>query len=207
MQSNTIHSNAHTAVSVNPPLSEKQNSQQPWNDNTPEIQEYIRKIQEEEDIFNKALFAEFLRNKGIKTKVIAERLQLSPSYISNLLRLLKLPPLIRDGYYSGTINPTHLFIISRLKTEKDMVDAYEQTLAGNLSTADVEALVRKALYGISTTGNHVGDDVKNAIEQKYSEIDDAIKTRVIQTRVKAKVIIEARGNLSSTSAILKKLAE
>lgn len=172
------------------------------------LDEYIQRIQLEDDLFSKARLLEFLvRKKGYSIKSIAQYLGLSSSYICNLLRILKTPELIRDGYYAELISMTHLSVLSRLNNEADMVAVYEEILAQNLSTTDLEEKVRDILHGIKTEGEFLDDDTRQQIKQKFESIDERINAKIVQTRIKAKIILEVKGNLTETSDILRKVLD
>jgi ParB family transcriptional regulator, chromosome partitioning protein len=167
------------------------------------LDEYIQRVQLEEDIFSKARLLEFLvRKKGFKINLIAQYLELSSSYVCNLLRILKLPELIRDGYYSKVVTMTHLCILARLHNETDMISLYEEILSKNLSTYQLEERVRTILHHIDTTGDQVDDTVKEAIERALHEKYAGVNVRIVQTRIKAKISIELKGNLHETSHFL-----
>lgn len=164
---------------------------------------YIQRIQLEEDLFSKARLLEFLvRKKGFKIKLIAQYLELSSSYVCNLLRILKLPELIRDGYYSKVVSMTHLCILARLHTEMDMIALYEEILSKNLSTYQLEERVRTILHHIDTTGDQVDDRVPEAIKKALHERYEGADVKIVQTRIKAKISIEVKGNLHETSKFL-----
>lgn len=167
------------------------------------LDEYIQRIQLEEDIFSKARLLEFLvHKKGFKIKLIAQYLELSSSYICNLLRLLKLPELIRDGYYSHMVTMTHLCVLARLHNEKDMIAVYEETLSKSLSTYQLEERVRQILHNIDTTGNQADSTVKEGIINSLQEKYTGLQVKVVQTRIKTKVILELKGNLEQTTSFL-----
>lgn len=167
------------------------------------LDEYIQRIQLEEDIFSKARLLEFLvYKKGFKIKLIAQYLELSSSYVCNLLRLLKLPELIRDGYYSKMVSMTHLCVLARLQSEKDMIAVYEETLSKNLSTYQLEERVRLNLHNIDTKGEQADKAVTDTIVSKLQETFSDVQVKVVQTRIKAKIILELKGNLEQTTAFL-----
>lgn len=169
--------------------------------------EYIQRISEEQDIFSKARLLEFLtKGKRYKVKDVAEHLGLSSSYICNLLRILKLPELIRDGYYTQLVSPTHLFVLSRLKTQDDMIMVYEEILSQSMSTTQLEARVREVLYGLKTEGKHLDAEVIKDVEDMFLDLNKSMNVNIIQTRVKAKITLEIPGSLKETSLALKKLS-
>lgn len=169
-----------------------------------EIQLLIDKVKNEQNPFEKAKLILFLRDeKQIPLHTISERTSIKPSYMSHILRLLRLPPLIVDGYSSESIPVSHLFIISRLHDVNDMLEVYEKVLSDNLTSQKTEELVREKLYGLKTVGEYL----------TKSEIDSFLKNpnlkenkaKIIQTRTKGKLVLEVEGNLISTTKELQRL--
>jgi len=167
----------------------------------------IQQVQNESNVLVKAQLLKDIQNQyNVPLNSLAKSLHLSPTYISHYLRLLKLPETIIDGYYSQSISKTHLYIISRLRNVEDMVDIYEQVLTNNLTTLQTEEMVREKLYSVNSQGERASEDIVKKITNKFSGLDKDLSTKVIQTRVKTKVILEVRGNLEKTTEILGKLA-
>ena len=175
---------------------------------TLDLDSYILHIQHENDIFAKAqLLDTLIKQHHVPIKDIALRLKLSSSYVCNVVRILKLPDLVRDGYYSGLVTPTHLFIIARLHTEKDCIDMYEMVLQQNMSTSALEEHVRSVLYNVSSEGRHVSDVTKNVLTTALQRLDGRLKVKIIQSRIRAKIVIEMPGGLVESSQVIEKLAE
>ena len=165
-----------------------------------EIDDLITSIKEEPDIFSKASqIANILKEKKLKIIVLSKELNLTSSYICHLLRLNKLPEIIIDSYYSKSINISHLFILSRINNQQKMLAAFEEILKRSLTVIQTEELVREYLYGIKTKGNHLRIKVKEEMIKKILEKYPEMKIKIVQTRVKGKVIIETKGNLTKTS--------
>ncbi len=170
---------------------------------TDDYKERIRLIKAENDPFKKAeMLSKLHREDDIKVKDIAKDLSVSPSYVCNYQRLLRIPFLIRDGYYSEMISTTHLFVIARLASEEDMISVYEETLEKALPTQLTEELVRTRLHGIKGKGEYLSHDHIQEITEAIQSIHDDMHVKIVQTRLRAKVIIETKGNLEETSAVL-----
>ena len=171
-----------------------------------ELEKILNRIQNEEDPFTKAkLIYSIKLDKQVTLRVLSAKIKLKPSYVSHILRLLKLPPLIVDGYYSQLTTLSHLFILSRLHDEKEMISLYEKILSENLTSLQTEELVREKLYSVKSGGSR--------LEKK--EIDDFLssmnagerKVKIIQSRTKGKLILEIDGDLIKTSEELRKIME
>lgn len=171
-----------------------------------DLDAYISRIQREDDIFAKAqLFHILIDEYKVPIKEIARQLKLSSSYVCNIIRILRLPDLVRDGYYSGLVTPTHLFIIARLKNETDIINMYEMVLQQNFSTSALEEQVRSVLYNISSDGEHIQDSTKSDLTMALEAIDPHLRVKVIQSRIRAKIIIEMDGGLTQSSPIIEKI--
>lgn len=170
-----------------------------------EINKLYDEFNNEKDHFKKSnLLHKLTKEYNLKLAEISKNIDLSPSYISHIMRLKKLPDLIIDGYYSNQISITHLYIISRLLEVKDMIQIYEKVLTNNLTTLETDDLVRQKLYGVKSEGNYLLEADKNIIIEKLNNILSG-KIKIIQTRVKSKIIIELKGSLKETSDKIKKL--
>lgn len=167
----------------------------------------FEKIEEEKDPVAKARLINFLtKEKNIKLKEIAQALGTTSSYLCHLLRLLRLPEIVIDGYYTKTVSLTHLFVISRLKDQKEVVGAYEQCLRRNLTVYQLEEYIREKLYGIKTADQRVEERTKSDITQKFKRLDKDLNVTITQTRIQAKVIFKTKGNFKKTGEFLNKLA-
>lgn len=170
-----------------------------------EVNSIIEEIKNETDFFKKAKLILFLKKeKQIPLGQISKRVNLKPSYISHILRLNRLPELILDGYYADLISVSHLFIISRLRNEKDMIALYERILGHDMTTLQTDEEVRAVLYKVRDEGFHIPrQEIDDFIEFMRNQFQ--IDVKVIQTRIKGKIILEVKGNLSKTSSALRKI--
>lgn len=166
----------------------------------------ITQIKEEKDFFQKAKLIKYLQaEKEVSLKHIAYLLDLKPSHLSHILRLLKLPMIVIDGYYSKMVSISHLFTLARLKTESDMLDVYEMIMTKNLTSPQTEEIVRKKLYGIASPKIRLTDAELAAFTKEMSELYPKVKLKLIQTRIMGKMTLELRGDTKETTALLKEL--
>jgi len=171
-----------------------------------EEEKYVEQIKKETDVFIKARLLNFLKKeKGWRVIDLSQRLNLKPSYICHLLRLNRLPEIVVDGYYNKMISKSHLFVLSRLPSEKEMIKVYELILEKNLDVSKTENLVREIVYQIKNEGDYLSLEEKEDLIKKIESLEENIKAKVIQTRVKSKLIIEIKGSLKKTSKILRKI--
>ena len=167
----------------------------------------IQRIQEEPNLFAKAqLIREAKEGYDIPVTLIAQKLHCSAASVCHLERLLRLPDTVIDGYYAQLLSQTHLFIISRLDNPVAITEAYERILTDNLTTAQTEELVRTKKFGIDTAGNRVDDTTTSQIKKQFRDLNRDTSVKVVQSRVKAKIIVEVKGDLNKTTEFLEKLA-
>lgn len=170
------------------------------------MDEIFEKFKKEKDIFNKARIIKFLiEEKNLPIKVIAQKIGLSSSYICHLERILKLPEVIVDGYYSKLISISHLFLLSRINDENKLIQIYEQVLANNLTLAQTDDLIRESLYQIKNRGDYLKKEEKDDLVKKFSNKYKNVDIKISQTRTKGKIIIEIKDNLEKTSKLIKRL--
>src|SRR3989338_1720136 len=165
----------------------------------------IYQLTTEHDIFKKARVVDVLRTEyDLRLPEIASHINKLPSYISHVHRLLRLPQLVVDGYYSKQISATHLMILSRLQTTAEIEEAYEEVLTNNLTSTQTELVVRRMKYDVESDSKNISPD-----ELKKTEIllQDKLqgKVRILQSQVRSKIVIERRGPASQTSAFIREI--
>lgn len=169
-------------------------------------EEFFLRIKKEPDFFQKAKLIYYLRkNQEIRIKEIADAVGMQSSYISHILRLLKLPDIIVDGYYSKQVSISHLFILARLHNQQQMMTAYETILSKNLTSAQTEHLIRKILYNITPKSDLISEEEQNIFLEKMKILYEDVDVKVIQSRIAGKIILEMKGDSKKTSKILREL--
>lgn len=169
------------------------------------VDELIDKLKKSNDFFYKAKVLIFLKkDKQISNKELSKITNIKPSYLCHILRLNRLPELVVDSYYSNLVSISHLFILSRLKEQKQMIATFEKILKNNLTVGQTEYLIREILYGVKSDGKYfVDEEIMNKIKEINQNNNVSIK--IVQSRVKSKIIIEMLGSLAKTSPLLKEL--
>lgn len=82
-----------------------------------------------------------LNDGGLTQEKLAKILGLSRPYITNTIRLLKLPDEVRDSVVKGDISQGHARAIAALKDEKQQIKLARKVLARGLSVRETEAAV------------------------------------------------------------------
>ncbi|KXK12304.1 MAG: Nucleoid occlusion protein [Microgenomates bacterium OLB23] len=129
-------------------------------------------LRDEHDPIKKAhALKELHDTHDIAYSYIAKELEVSPAYVSSYIRLLRLPELVLDGYYTNTISLTHLFILARVKDKEQIVTLYENILTHGMSALELDEAVRNILHGTVSEGEPVHSSAIRAIEQKIKHIN------------------------------------
>jgi ParB family chromosome partitioning protein len=155
-------------------------------------------------------FQRLIEEFGLAVTEIAKRVGKSESYVSNTMRLLGLPDAIKDGIVSGAITEGHARAIAGLGDVKLMVEAYKTILSENASVRRAEDLARrmKATKEKSTT-NKVerihSDELDTMAKDMAQSVNGLVK--ITQSKIEARVVFVIRGNLETTSTVLKKIRE
>jgi ParB family chromosome partitioning protein len=166
----------------------------------------IEKLKLEKDIFSKAKLVRFLlKEKDIKVMDLAAKLSLTSSYICHLNRLNEIPEIIIDGYYSNLVNISHLFILSRIKDKKKMLEIYEKILSDNLTIRQTDDLISELIHQVKASGKYLIPEEKFKLKEDLEKRFPNMKTSITQTRSRTKINLELKGSLEETSAKTKKI--
>jgi len=170
-------------------------------------EELLSKLKLEDDIIRKARLIELLyRDKALSFKEISANIGRHPSYISHIIRLLKIPQLVVDGYYSGSVSATHLLIISRLQNEQQIIEAYEEILKNDLTAGQAEMLIRQLKFDVNSD-DHLTSPKQLNLKAKKLQNQLEGRVRILQSRVRAKIIIEHRGTTLETTEFIDKIVD
>jgi len=155
-------------------------------------------------------FQRLVEEFGLFVGEIAKRVGKSESYVSNTMRLLGLPDAIKDGLISGAISEGHARAIAGLGDVKLMVEAYKTILSENASVRRAEDLARRLKSQNDKAPTHKverihSDDLDNMAKDIAQSVNGLVK--ITQSKVEARVVFVIRGNLETTTGLLKKIRE
>lgn len=175
-----------------------------------EVNDLLRQYSEESDPFKKSSILTTLRfTYNVPLITISKTVGSKPALLSHFLRLRKLPETVIDGYRSELITLSHLFIIARLSTPQEMVQAYESVLARSLSTTQTDDLIRKMLHNVETVGHTVSNEEMQKLTDQMKE--NGIDTKLTQTRIRSTLSFTTSGSLEETtkklSSVIQKLVD
>ena len=171
-------------------------------------------------------FERLMNEFGLTTSEIAVRVGKSVAYISNSLRLLRLPDALKDGLLSGLISEGHARALSAIEDHNLMVEAYKIVLRETGSVRRAEELARrmKAKSGqpekkttrkdqlriVSEEIDKMQEDMQESLEKlvdKDKENGKLTETKVKLTRSRreTRVTLIFKGSLDVTEKRLQKV--
>ncbi|MFA6081777.1 MAG: hypothetical protein WC741_05275 [Patescibacteria group bacterium] len=173
-----------------------------------DITSLLNQIKTDKDIFQKSKLLEYIiKEKNLRIIDLANKIGYKSSYICHLLRLKKIPEVVIDGYYSKSISSSHIYILSRLSDKKQMIDLYEKILGENFTVKQTESAVRNYLYQIKSIGKYINKENVDKSIKKIKEKFPELNIQVIQTRIRGRVILEIKGDLETSSKVIKLVLE
>ncbi len=184
---------------------------------------YIKKIDEETDSLKMALVENVQRVDldPIEIALTYDRLinelnitqdQLSKivgkdrATISNIIRLLKLDPIVQSGIRDGFLTMGHGRALINLDNKSDQLDIYEKIIGGRLSVRQTESLVKKIKSGYKrSTGS---SDVSRIYLDATNKFETFFNSKVnIKENSSGKVSLNAIfENIDELYKILKKIS-
>ena len=155
-------------------------------------------------------FQRLIEEFGLPTSEIAKRVGKSESYVSNTMRLMALPDAIKDGIISGAITEGHARAIAGLGEVKLMVEAYKTILAESASVRRAEDLARRLKAQSNIKVSHRVERIhSDELDAMAKDLATAVNglVKITQSKVEARLVFVIRGNLETTSKILKVIHE
>ncbi len=120
------------------------------------------------------LFNEF----GYTQEALAERVGKDRSTVANALRLLKLPPLVRELVVGGRLAMGHARALLGLDSDTAIERVARMTVARDLSVRQVEALVRKERKDADEATPPPAPEVSTAARDLAQRLERHLGTRV-----------------------------
>ncbi len=149
---------------------------------------------------------------GLTTGEIAQRISKSPAYVSNTLRLLKLPDALKDGLLTGIISEGHGRALSAIEDPKAMVEAYKVIMRESGSVRRAEELARRYKKDTGFSKRKPEDDsliVNEAIDKMQADLThklgDNAKVKLVRSRVETRMTISLKGSLEVTDPQLERI--
>lgn len=162
-------------------------------------------------------FKRLIDEFNLSTGEIAVKIGKSAPYVSNTLRLLSVPDVLKDALASGATSEGHVRALASLEDPHLIVEAYKEILSKNLSVRGAEELARK----MRTRSNIAPKQQKPTLRLESEELDkyqdemtekltadnSRVKVKISQSRIEGKVHFVIKGKLEDTSLVIKKIRD
>lgn len=151
---------------------------------------------------------------NLQTNEIAERIGKSPAYVSNTLRLLKLPDALKDGLLSGVITEGHARALAAIDDPRAMIEAYKIVLRESASVRRAEELARRMKHqtGQKPKPKNLPDQsllLSQDLDRMQAEIEQTLgalsQVKLKQSARQTKVYIVLKGTPKIADEILKRI--
>jgi ParB family chromosome partitioning protein len=160
-------------------------------------------------------FERLIEEFDLTNSEIAQRISKSPAYISNTLRLLKLPDALKDGLISGLISEGHARALASIEDKKTMIEAYKMILKESGSVRRAEDIARrmKAKLGQKVTAPKsrpayiVNQDTDKLRDKIAASLGKSAKVKLVRTQRETRLQITLKGSPDKTEALLQRLAK
>ena len=130
-------------------------------------------------------FASLIRVHGLTQEQVAERLGKQQSTIANKLRLLRLPPQVRDVVLRCNLSERHARALLRLPNPALQMQVAQRIASEGLNVRSTDAMVERILQDLTPMDDESGEasDAAERIRRSYGDwriLNNAIKTSVNQ---------------------------
>lgn len=165
-------------------------------------------------------FERLIGEFGLTNADIAKRVGKSTAYVSNTLRLLRLPDALKDGLLSGLITEGHARALAAIDDHNLMVEAYKIILRESGSVRRAEDLARrmKVKSGqekkkktppdqpliVDENIDKMAEDMQSAIEQA-NNTDRKTNVKLSRSQRETRLFIILKGGLEETEDRLQKI--
>jgi ParB family chromosome partitioning protein len=121
-----------------------------------------------------------VKEHGYTQDTLAQRVGKDRSTIANALRLLRLPPAVREKVVVGELSEGHARALLGAPDDKQLSDLAEKVVRGRLSVRQTEALVRTAKDGKSGggKGGSAGKDKPANVRDLETRLTKRLGTKV-----------------------------
>lgn len=162
-------------------------------------------------------FRRLLDEFNLSTGEIAIKVGKSASYVSNTLRLLTVPDVLKDALASGATTEGHVRALASLEDPHLILEAYKEILGKNLSVRGAEELARKMKSReniapkqqkpVLRLQNEELDKFEEEFVEKLNAEDAKVKVKISQSRIESKLTIVVRGNTEATSSVIRRVRD
>ena len=170
-------------------------------------------------------FERLMQEFNLTTSEIAVRIGKSVAYVSNTMRLLRLPDALKDGLLSSLISEGHARALSAIDDSDLMIEAYKIILRESGSVRRAEELARRMkhesnqplkaktrmdqLRVVSEEIDKMEEEMAISLNKLLSSpngqtVDDT-KVKLVRSRSQTKITFVFKGDLDETEVRLQKI--
>jgi ParB family chromosome partitioning protein len=150
---------------------------------------------------------------GLRNMDICAKVGKSPAYVSNTLKLLRLPDAIKDALTEEVINEKHARVLLQIPEQKLMLKVFRQIVKDGIPAHKTEELVRRHLKANEDTNVTTSD---GSTPEVIKEVDNWWKKAKARLKVKSnfkftrsnrqtKIAIILKGDPARTQADLERI--
>lgn len=163
-------------------------------------------------------FERLIEEFGLSNADISQRVGKSTAYVSNTLRLLRLPDALKDGLLSGLITEGHARALAAIDDTQLMIEAYKIILRESGSVRRAEDLARrmKSASGqkqkdqvadkhpiiVSKEIDKMEEDMQKSLINLSPKLEKKVKVKVIRSQRETRVVIVLKGKVDETDDAL-----
>jgi ParB family chromosome partitioning protein len=158
-------------------------------------------------------FERLMSEFNLSTTEISDRIGKSPSFVSNTLRMLKLPDALKDGLLSGVITEGHARALAAIDDNRTMIEAYKMILKESGSVRRAEELARRMKKRDGQQRKSGSPRKALILNEELDKIQSDINTylgngnavKLKQSRVETKLQLTLKGSPDRVKPTLEKI--
>jgi ParB family chromosome partitioning protein len=127
-----------------------------------------------------------IKNQNLSQEVAGQKLGMNRSTLTNFLRLLRLPELIKNSVISNEISAGHARALLALENSEQLMDVFNKTIKNKLTVRQIEAMVNKV--------NSNQNAVQKIIDPDLEKIENKL-IKLFSTKVKLKYSPKGQGKI------------
>lgn len=158
----------------------------------------------------------------LSNEQIGERVGKSPSYVSNSMRLLKLPDAIKDALTDGEISEGHARVLVAFDDEKLAIKVFKQIIKEKASVRRAEELSRhykaqeeKESKDQLAKENHSEDEVDAEVLARVEKVRQSLQRRIhspgliklSRSNRQTRIVITLKGDQAKTQSDMERIME
>jgi len=158
-------------------------------------------------------FKRLIDEFDLSTGEIAVKIGKSAPYVSNTLRLLSVPDVLKDALASGATSEGHVRALASLEDPHLVLEAYKEILSKNLSVRGAEELSRKLKAReniqpkqqkpVARLQNEELEKFEGELSTKLTTGSAKTQVKISQSRVESKMHIVVKGKVEETTQVIK----